>query len=400
MKRYSKSFRALWIGEIVSELGSAAGGIINGLLLFELTGSKEWLGVFWLVYFIPSLVLQGVAAPFLNYVSKGKAIRNIQLIRSLAYLFPVIGFVLYKNEGIILGLIILQCILGLLQPIYASLSFSLLPEICEEKELTEANGLLDGTIRLMSFLAPGLTSFLLLVSPIPFIYVFSCCMFLVSYLSLAGISQVSIERVPVWSKKFWWKEMKEGYHSFFNYPHLLRLTLLSTTVQFAVGATTVLSVPFIRESLNGQSWEYAIFAGSFPIGYFIGILLLAKIPKNDQTMYLGLIGGGLSFVCLYFVESIPIAWLCELFGGIMFPLFNARSAAIFQKIAPKDRMAQLSAVRLLFLRVAMPLGIAFASASFLDLSIGQIYIIVGLIIVLSGLFYFLVQLLRNRTNSI
>lgn len=84
----------------------------------------------------------------------------------------------------------------------------------------------------------------------------------------------------------------------------------------------------------------------------------------------------------------------------MFPLFNARSAAIFQKIAPKDRMAQLSAVRLLFLRVAMPLGIAFASASFLDLSIGQIYIIVGLIIVLPGLFYFLVQLLRNRTNSI
>lgn len=400
MKRYSKSFRALWIGEIVSELGSAAGGIINGLLLFELTGSKEWLGVFWLVYFIPSLVLQGVAAPFLNHVSKGKAIQNIQLIRSLAYLFPVIGFVLYKNEGIILGLIILQCILGLLQPIYASLSFSLLPEICEEKELTEANGLLDGTIRLMSFLAPGLTSFLLLVSPIPFIYVFSCCMFLVSYLSLAGISQVSIERVPVWSKKFWWKEMKEGYHSFFNYPHLLRLTLLSTTVQFAVGATTVLSVPFIRESLNGQSWEYAIFAGSFPIGYFIGILLLSKIPKTDQTMYLGLIGGGLSFVCLYFVESIPIAWLCELFGGIMFPLFNARSAAIFQKIAPKDRMAQLSAVRLLFLRVAMPLGIAFASASFLDLSIGQIYIIVGLIIVLPGLFYFLVQLLRNRTNSI
>ncbi|MGY4793909.1 MFS transporter [Lysinibacillus fusiformis] len=400
MKRYSKSFRALWIGEIVSELGSAAGGIINGLLLFELTGSKEWLGVFWLVYFIPSLVLQGVAAPFLNHVSKGKAIQNIQLIRSLAYLFPVIGFVLYKNEGIIFGLIILQCILGLLQPIYASLSFSLLPEICEEKELTEANGLLDGTIRLMSFLAPGLTSFLLLVSPIPFIYVFSCCMFLVSYLSLTGISQVSIDRVPVWSKKFWWKEMKEGYHSFFNYPHLLRLTLLSTTVQFAVGATTVLSVPFIRESLNGQSWEYAIFAGSFPIGYFIGILLLAKIPKTDQTMYLGLIGGGLSFVCLYFVESIPIAWLCELFGGIMFPLFNARSAAIFQKIAPKDRMAQLSAVRLLFLRVAMPLGIAFASASFLDLSIGQIYIIVGLIIVLPGLFYFLVQLLRNRTNSI
>ena len=53
MNKFSKSFKALWIGEIVSEFGGAAGGIINGLLLYELTGSREWMGVLWLVYFIP-----------------------------------------------------------------------------------------------------------------------------------------------------------------------------------------------------------------------------------------------------------------------------------------------------------------------------------------------------------
>lgn len=405
MKKYSKSFKALWIGEIISEFGGAAGGIINGLLLYELTGSKEWMGALWLVYFIPSLILQGISAPFLNHVLKEKMLKNIQLVRAGAYSLPLVGYLIGSDSGIILGLIILQCLLGLMQPIYASLSFSLLPEICKEEDLVETNGLLDGTIRLMSFIAPGATSLLLLVSPMHFIYGVSSVMFLASYLALSRIPQSSTKRVAAWTKKFWWEEMKEGYRTFFKYPHLLRLTLLSSTVQFAVGATLVLSVPFIRGDLNGDTWEYAIFSGAFPVGYAIGMVLLTKLPKNYQTMYLGLIGGGLSFILLFLVNSIPIAWMCELFGGMLFPLFNAQSAAIFQREAPRDRLTQLSAVRLLFLRVTMPLGILFASSSFLDLSTRQIYLIVGLTIVVPGLFYLVVspskskkELLKKKTS--
>lgn len=389
MNKFSKSFKALWIGEIVSEFGGVAGGIINGLLLYELTGSREWMGVLWLVYFIPSLILQGISAPFLNHVVKEKMLQNIQLIRAGAYILPLVGYLIGTDVGTILGLVVLQCLLGLMQPIYASLSFSLLPEICKEKELVEANALLDGTIRLMSFIAPGATSLLLLVSPIHFIYGFSSVMFLVSFLALSRIPQSSKKKVATWTKKFWWAEMKEGYRTFFKYPNLFRLTILSSTVQFAIGATMVLSIPFIRGDLNGHSWEYAIFSGSFPVGYAVGMVLLTKLPKTYQTMYLGLIGGGLSFVLLFFVNSVPIAWVCELFGGMVFPLFNAQSAAIFQREAPRDRLTQLSAVRLLFIRVTMPLGILFASSTFLDLSTRQIYAIVGMLIALPGLFHLL-----------
>lgn len=391
MNKFSKSFKALWIGEIVSEFGGAAGGIINGLLLYELTGSREWMGVLWLVYFIPSLILQGISAPFLNHVVKEKMLQNIQLIRAGAYILPLVGYLIGADVGTILGLVVLQCLLGLMQPIYASLSYSLLPEICKKKELVEANALLDGTIRLMSFIAPGVTSLLLLVSPIHFLYGFSSVMFLVSFLALSCIPQSSTKKVATWTKKFWWAEMKDGYRTFFKYPNLFRLTILSSTVQFAVGATMVLSIPFIRGDLNGHSWEYAIFSGSFPVGYAIGTVLLTKLPKTYQTMYLGLIGGGLSFVILFFVNSVPIAWVCELFGGMVFPLFNAQSAAIFQREAPRDRLTQLSAVRLLFIRITMPLGILFASSSFLDLSTRQIYAIVGMLIVLPGLFHLFVS---------
>ncbi|TDQ41089.1 MFS transporter [Aureibacillus halotolerans] len=400
MKRCSTSFKALWVGEIISEFGGAAGAIINGFILYEITGSKEWMGALWLVYFIPSLVLQGLSAPFLNHVVKEKMLKNIQIVRAAAYLIPFVGFVFGNTIGIVVGLIILQSLLGLLQPIYASLSFSLLPDICEEKELAEANGLLDGTIRLMSFIAPGMTSLLLLLMPMHFIYGVSSIMFLASYLALSRLPQSSVETVAAWTKRFWWEEMKKGYTLFFQHSNLLRLTLLSSIVRFAVGATLVVGVPFIRGDLNGEAWEYALFSGAFPIGYAIGMVLVAKLPKNEPTMYIGLIGGGFSFILLFFVTTIPLAWLCELLGGLLFPLFNAQSAAIFQREAPRDRLTQLSAVRLLFLRVTMPLGILFASTSFLNLSTRQLYVVIGTLIVLPGVFFLFKTLTKAKKSAV
>ncbi|OMC77772.1 hypothetical protein BK130_20930 [Viridibacillus sp. FSL H8-0123] len=63
-----------------------------------------------------------------------------------------------SDIGIMIGLVFLQCVLGLMQPIYSSISFSLIPEISKEDELVEANGLLETTLRLMSIIAPGITS--------------------------------------------------------------------------------------------------------------------------------------------------------------------------------------------------------------------------------------------------
>ncbi|WP_419881607.1 MFS transporter [Peribacillus sp. B-H-3] len=399
MKKFSGAFRALWAGEIVSEFGGAAGAIINGLLLYEITGSKEWMGILWLVYYIPSLLLQMVSSPFLNHIEKGKMLKNIQLIRSISYTLPLLGYLAGSNTGTITGLVLLQCILGLVQPIYASLSFSLLPDICKEDELVEANGLLDGTLRLMGFIAPGVTSLLLIVMPMQYIHVISAMMFFISFLSLSHIQVKLKQLVPTWTKKFWWAEMKLGYKTFFQKPKLVRLTFLSSLVQFAVGASMVLSVPFIRGELKGETWVYAIFSGCFSVGYAIGTLLLRKLPRNNQVMYLGLIGGGVSFILLFFVNLTPLAWLCELFGGMLFPLFNAQSAAIFQKEAPRERLSQLSAVRLMFFRITTPLGILFASSHFIHFSSREIYLIVGTLIAGPGLFY-LITSFREKNNNL
>ncbi|RDI45521.1 MFS transporter [Falsibacillus pallidus] len=393
----SRGFKLLWMGEVVSEFGGAAGGIINGLLLFEWTGSKEWMGAIWLIYFLPSLVMQGVSAPFLNHVRKERLMRRVQVIRALAYLLPLLGTLIHTKAAVIAGLFILQCVLGLLQPIYASLGFSLLPSLCKEDELKKCNALLDGTLRIMSFLAPGIISLLLIIFPMHLLYFISSCMFLLSYVSLKKLPESSPQYSSVWSKKFWWGEMRKGYRVFFQYPILLKLTVLSSIVQFAVGAALVVNIPFIKEELKGANWMYAIFSGAFPIGYTIGTFILSRSNLGRKAMYAGLAGGGASFLLLVIVPSAPFAWMTELFGGICFPLFNAQSSALFQKLAPKERLSQLSSIRLLFIRVGMPLGILFATlCSSIGSSERMIYGIIGLVILIPALYSYFQSFLVNK----
>lgn len=371
---HTRSFKILWLGNLISEFGGAIGGIINGLLLYELTGSKEWMATMWLCYFLPSLFIQSLSVPFLNNINKEKMLFVIQLFRSAVYLLPLLGSIVGINNITIVVLVILQCTIGILQPIYASISFSLIPVYCEDNKLVSANSSIDATIRLMSFIAPGMASVLLLFLPLHFLYLLTTSLFLLSAFSLHQLPYSTASSSVNKNKKSWRSAIIGGYQTFFSYPSLWKLTLLSSAVQFAVGATMVIKIPFFREELGGTSWEYALFAAAFPLGYVLGTFLLAKLPKNNVTLYLGLFGGGLSFMLLSLTPSITFALVSELLGGLLFPLFNAQSVAIFQRAAPRDQLAELSAIRLLFLRVTMPLGILFAS---LPLPTRNIYLYIG-----------------------
>lgn len=70
-KYIEKSFVLfMWIGSAISELGGAFGTLCNSILVYELTGSEMALSSMWLLYFIPSLILQLISGPFIDKWSR------------------------------------------------------------------------------------------------------------------------------------------------------------------------------------------------------------------------------------------------------------------------------------------------------------------------------------------
>lgn len=239
----------------------------------------------------------------------------------------------------------------------------------------------------MSFLAPTLGGLLIAYIGTSSTYIMVGTLFLISACSLGYLHESSVTNVS--KKVTWLKQIISGYQYFFKQCPLIWLGFFTSLVQFSVGVTMVINVPFIIEELNETSFSYGIFMGSFPFGYVIGSFLVGKWGDTWLRRYMmlsGLLMGGLSFFLLGFVTSFPLAVLCEILGGICFPFFNIHQTSLLQKIVPSHLMGQIFSVRLFLIRATMPLGILFAGQIVEISGIRFLYIMIGSFIMIPALF--------------
>lgn len=350
----NRSFVFVWLGNAISELGGAFGTFCNSILIFQMTGSTLALGSMWLLYFIPSLILQLFIGPFIDRWSRKWIMVFSQWTRCLIFLIPLIAVFTGTLEP--WHIFVVQVIVGLISPLYVPANQAITPTIVSEKQLQSANAYIDGTVRLMTFLAPvtggvviefvGVTPTLVLVS---------------SLLLVSGVLLLFIEekRVMKRERKLWLVELTEGITYFFKQRLIVWLGFFLAFVQFGVGVTMVTTLPYITEELSGSYADYGYFMAGFPIGYIVGAIIVGKlVTRSRRFLMLGsLVIGGFTFIALGFNQSILLAIATEVIGGIAMAVFSIHNTTIVQKAVPQHLMGKIFSVRLLIIRGAMPLGI-------------------------------------------
>ena len=142
----------MWIGSAISELGGAFGTLCNSILVYELTGSKTALSSMWLLYFIPSLILQLISGPYIDKWSRKWIMIFSQWMRASVFLLPLV--MLVTNSVEVWHIYVVQIIVGLITPLYTPASQAITPSIVSKEQLQDANAYIDGMTRLMMFLAP------------------------------------------------------------------------------------------------------------------------------------------------------------------------------------------------------------------------------------------------------
>lgn len=150
----NRSFFFMWIGSAISELGGAFGTLCNSILVYELTGSKTALSSMWLLYFIPSLILQLISGPYIDKWSRKWIMIFSQWMRASVFLLPLV--MLVTNSVEVWHIYVVQIIVGLITPLYTPASQAITPSIVSKEQLQDANAYIDGMNRLMMFLAPVL----------------------------------------------------------------------------------------------------------------------------------------------------------------------------------------------------------------------------------------------------
>ncbi|RNB91462.1 MFS transporter [Brevibacillus fluminis] len=423
------SFTSIWIGEAASSLGGSFGTVANSWLLFQITGTglEAALGSMWLIYMLPSLLVQLVIGPYLDRWNKQRVMLFSQIARALLFCFPL----LMSLNGHLQPWHIFVVSLGngLIQPLYVPSSMALLPSLLDEKQLPQANAVIDGTSRLMMFLGPPAGGLLVALIGAPFTLTGIILLYLASGALLLRCRPIHQQQEQ--KRETWAAQLIAGFRYFFAHKQLVWLSVFLAFVQFAVGVTMVLYLPFVVQTLGGSSFTYGLFIAMFPLGYFLGSLLVPRfssgssrhsgsVLRTDSGQYPNLslradprlrliprlrlhfrrwlgqglplrivmlgsiLLGGSTFFALSLVHHIWIALLIELFAGITSPFFQVHSTTLYQCTVPADMRGRVFSVRLLIIRSVMPLGTLFGSVCAPIWGIRPIFAFIGGVICLAA----------------
>jgi MFS family permease len=372
----------MWIGSAISELGGAFGTLCNSILVYELTGSKTALSSMWLLYFIPSLILQLISGPFIDKWSRKWIMIFSQWMRASVFLLPLV--MLVTNSVEVWHIYVVQIIVGLITPLYTPASQAITPSIVSKEQLQDANAYIDGMTRLMMFLAPVLGGIVIHFIGMKLTLFFVCvCLFISGGLLLF----ITEKRIKQELRKTWLEQFLHGFTYFFTKTVIVWLGIFLTFVQFGVGVTIVTNLPYIKDELSAGYAEYGYFMTGFPLGYVVGSMLVGKVKYRSRRLLMlgGLFVGGLTYISLGLNNSITIAIVIEVIAGICIAFFNVHNTTICQQTVPNNMIGKVFSVRLFFIRSAMPLGVFLGGILSEMWGVRVLYFIIGSIICVTSL---------------
>ncbi|WP_366160046.1 MFS transporter [Bacillus infantis] len=373
-----KPFRYLWAGAAASEAGGALGTFCNSIMVYELTGSKLALGSMWLLYYLPSLILQLISGPFIDKWSRKWIMVVSQWTRSLFFLLP---FVMISTSQLeVWHIYAAQIAVGLVSPFYVPASQALLPSLIKGDSLQSANAVLDGTVRLLSMIIPMTGGVVIERAGTEVSLLLVTIFLLISGSFLLFIAEPEEERTI---RKTWLEEFKEGIFYYIRNPLLLWLGIFLAFVQFGVGAAMVLNLPYITDELSESYGSYGLFMAGFPVGYLAGTLLVGKVRINNRrTSMLGaLMAGGSTYILLAFNASLAAAVAIEAAAGIFMAFFNIQSTVIYQQTVPDYLRGKVFSARLFIIRGAMPLGVLAGTLLGSLWGVRPMFLLIGILII-------------------
>jgi MFS family permease len=380
----NRSFLAVWSGETVSEIGGSIGSLTNSWLAYQLTGSEAALGSMLMTYFLPSLLVQLAAGPYLDRWNRRLVMICSQWARGAAYLLPLLMLSLGRLE--IWHLHLVSLINGLIQPLYVPSSLAFLPAIVPKEQLPSANAAMDGTVRLMMVVGPPVGGLALAAWGAGATIGAVCLAYLASGAFLLVCEDDTADKAV--AKESWVRQFTAGMRYFRHQRVLLWLGIFLAFVQFAVGAAMVLNPAYVTDDLHGDSFQYGLFVAGYPCGYALGSLLIGRKREHRRYRWImlgSLFLGGLTFIALAVIRQIGLAIFTEVLAGVAAPFFHVHSTSLYQRMVPNELLGRVLSVRLLIIRTAMPLGILVSGIWAESWGVRPIYAVIGSVICLTSL---------------
>lgn len=279
-----KKFLLIWIGELISSIGSGMTAFALSIYVYQMTGSVSYVSLVTLLAYMPTILLSPVGGVLADRYDR----RLLMIIGDscsalgLAYILWQIQFGGFQMIPILLGVTFNAVFVALMEPSYRATVTDLLTE----EEFAKASGMVQMTGNARYLISPAVAGILLGVSDIRLILLIDICTVVVTVLTTAAVRKTIKKPVPKEGQGFL-KEMQVGLGVIKGDKGVLSLVVIMAFVCFFIGFVQTLSGPMILAVSDAKT--VGIMESVCAIGMLVGSVWIGivGIKKKYATVLCG-----------------------------------------------------------------------------------------------------------------
>jgi MFS family permease len=361
MNRGMNQFRAIWLGQLVSVLGSGAGWFAVTVWAWRSTGSATQFALLAFTSFGAGLVASPLAGVLVDRLSR-KAV--MLLCDSGLAVCSVVVLSLYSTDHLrVWHLMLIAVVEGVLEALHWLAYAALITDLVPEERRSRANGLVALADPASEVLAPALGGALLGATSLGGVLIVDLATYLVAVCTLAAIPVPDhrTARPPTPTRPSLRSDILAGFDYIRRHPGLRTMAALYFVMNLVGGVAYALNSPLVllRNGDRAEILGMVVAAGG--AGGLLGALLMSAWPGPRRRARF--VAAGIALGCafgplLMAVSHTAPLWLAATFIAALVPaMTNTVNQTLWQSAVPTELQGRVFGARRLVTQASVLIGL-------------------------------------------
>lgn len=356
-----RTFLLLWMGQVVSSLGTGLSSFALGMWMFQSSGRVTEFGVFTVATMLPGLLVVPLAGVLVDRCSR----KRVMVVADLAAACAVVTmFVLLGASLLTPGVVVVLCMVVSMSETFVFLALSTsMTVILPARHWGRGSGLLHGGQGLTEIVAPALAGAALARWGIAPVLAADALSFALAALvtALVVIPALLPADAPAPERSRLGTDILFGLRYVLARPGLLWLLLYFAMINFGTGFAVVLVTPLVlaQGTVDELGWVMSIAGAGALAGSVLTAAWGGPARKVRSILVGGVVFGALGWVAG--LRSTPdVLAGCAFVMMFIYPVLTSMSSVVWQSKVPAHVQGRVFAFRAFVANASVPIAYLLA----------------------------------------
>lgn len=364
--KMSKQFIIVWLGQLVSNMGSGISAFALGVYVFKLTHSASYYSWVLLAAFMPSLLLKPIGGMLADYLNRRAMMIIGDTGSALSVLFIIVMLFLYPNMlwPIYVGTVFGSIAIAIQNPAYKAT----ITDLLKEGAYSKGSGLVQLAESSRYIISPMVAGLLISHMAIEYVLAIDCLSFIVAVLAVFKIRKKILDKKSSTEEEASGSLISNffiGFKFIIKRTELFILLLAISIVTFFVGLLQALWGPMMLSFTTAKVFGFSQTTATF--GMLVSSLLLGMFSKSTnkvRILSIALMLSGIFFAAMGVKQSVLVITISGFLFFLVLPFINTSLDVLVRRNIDNSIQGRVWAAVSLISQLGM--GIAFVIAGYIS----------------------------------